>query len=203
MKSLTLRASVALACALSLAGCGGGNKNLLLSGSITGLSQAGLVLQNNGEKLVIAANQTTFSFPTLLSNDEAFDVTVASAPASADCTVTNGKGKTGAYNVTSVLVKCVTHTFELSGKIDGLGDASGMVIVNGSDRQEIPAGANSFTMTRFNADGSYASGKVAQGAPYGVSILTQPAGRSCTVQNGSGTMGDKTYVSNVQIVCNA
>jgi len=200
MKSLTLRSSVALACALSLAGCGGGNKNLLLAGSISGLSKDGLVLQNNGEKLVIAAGQTTFSFPALLSNDEAFDITVVSEPGSADCAVTNGKGKTGAYNVTSVLVTCVTHTFELGGTIDGLGDASGLVVVNGSDRQEIRANAEAFNMTRVNADNSYASGKVAQGAPYGVSILTQPTGRSCTVQNGTGTMGDKP-VSSVQINC--
>ena len=200
MKSLTLRSSVVLACALSVAGCGGGNKNLLLAGSISGLTKDGLVLQNNGEKLVIAAGQTTFSFLTLLSNDEAFDVTVPSSPASADCTVANGKGKTGAYNVTSVLVTCVTHTFELGGKIDGLGDASGLVVVNGSDRQEIKAGATIFNMTRVYADNSYASGKVAQDAPYGVSILTQPTGRSCTVQNGTGTMGDKA-VSSIQINC--
>ena len=203
MKSLTLRSSVALACALSLAGCGGGSGNLLLSGSISGLSKDGLVLQNNGgTPLVIAATQTTFSFPTLLRNDEAFNVTVQSSPASADCTVANGTGKTGAYNITTVVVSCVTHAFDLSGKLDGLGNASGLVVVNGADRKEIPAGATNFNMTRLNADGSYASGKVAQGAPYGLSILQQPTGLNCTVQNGSGTMGDATYVSSVQISCN-
>ena len=203
MKSLTLRSSLALACALSLAGCGGGNGNLLLSGVVTGLTKDGLVLQNNGgTPLVIAATQTTFSFPTLLSNDENYNVTVQSAPKSADCKVTNGAGKTGAYNVSSVVVACVTHTFELGGDIGGLGNASGLVIINGSDRQEIAPGATFFNMKRLNADGSYASGKVAQGAPYGVTILTQPTGLNCTVQNGSGIMGDSDSLKSIQINCN-
>ena len=201
MKSLTLRSSVALVCALSLAGCGGGSGNLLLAGTIGGLTKDGLVLQNNGgTPLVIAANQTTFSFPTLLSNDEAFNVTVKSEPASAHCTVANGTGKTGAYNVTTVVVSCVTHVVELSGKIDGLGNASGLVVVNGADRKEIPAGATDFNMTRLNADGS-SSGKVADGAPYGLSILKQPTGRNCTVQNGSGTMV-KDVPTNIEVICN-
>jgi hypothetical protein len=201
MKSLTLRSSVALACALSLAGCGGGSGNLLLGGTITGLSKDGLVLQNNGgTPLAVAAGSQVFSFPDLLRNDQDFNVTIQSAPASAVCTIANGKGKTGAFNVTSVVVHCITNSYELGGTISGLGGASGLVLVNGADRQEISAGATSFTMTRLNADGSYSSGKVGDGSPYGVTILTQPAGRSCTVLNGVGTMG-AAPVNNVQVNC--
>jgi hypothetical protein len=200
MKSLTLRSSVALACALSLAGCGGSSGNLLLGGNIYGLTKDGLVLQNNGgTPLVVPANSAVFSFPDLLSNDQDYNVTVQSAPSSAVCTVTNGKGKTGAFNVTSVIVSCVTNSYELGGTISGL-DAAGLVLVNGADRQAISAGATRFTMTRLNADGSYASGKVGDGSPYGVTVLTQPAGRNCTVLNGVGTMG-AAPVQNVQVNC--
>ena len=201
MKSLTLRSSVALACALSLAGCGGSSGNLLLGGRISGLTRDGLVLQNNGgTPLVVPANSSVYSFPELLGNDKDFNVTIKSAPASAVCTIPNNKGKTGAFNVTTVDVFCITNAYELGGTISGLGDATGLVLVNGAERQDIRAGATSFTMTHLNADGSYFSGKVADGSPYGVTILTQPAGRSCTVLNGVGTMG-AAPVNNVQVNC--
>lgn len=212
MKSLTLRSSVALACALSLAACGGGRGNLQLGGRIFGgvsegslvlggLTKDGLVLQNNGgAPLAVPAGSQTFAFPDLLGSDEAFNVTIQSKPASAVCTVVNGKGKTGAFNVSTVEVHCITNSYELGGTISGLGNASGLVLVNGADRQEISAGATTFTMTRLQADGSYASGKVADGSPYGVTVLTQPAGRSCTVLNGVGTMG-AAKVENIQVNC--
>jgi hypothetical protein len=41
---------------------------------------------------------------------------------------------------------------------------------------------------------------VAQDAPYGVSILANPAGQSCTVANGVGTMGPAD-VNNVTVTC--
>lgn len=189
MKSLTLRSSVALACALSLAACGGGGGNLLLGGTVSGLTKAGLVLQNNGgAPLTIAAGQSTFAFPDLLKSDEDFNVTIQSAPTSAVCTVVNGKGRTGAFNVTTVQVNCLTNAYALGGSITGL-DVGGLVLNNGADRVTVAAGAASFSLA-----------KVADGAPYGVTVLTQPTGRTCSVQNGVGTMG-AAAVSNVQVTC--
>jgi hypothetical protein len=189
MKSLTLRSSVALACALSLAGCGGGSGNLLLSGSVFGLVKDGLVLQNNGgTPYPVPANSTTFVFPDLLKNDVDFNVTIQSSPSNAVCTVTNGKGRTGAFNITSVIVSCITNTYDLGGSISGLG-ASGLVLVNGADRVTVAPGASTFNMA-----------KVADSAPYGVTILTQPTDRTCSVQNGVGTMGAGP-VSNIQVTC--
>jgi hypothetical protein len=201
MKILTLRSSVALACALSLAACGGSSGNLLLGGTIYGLTKDGLVLQNNGGKpFAVPANTQLFAFPDLVGNDEDFNVTVQSSPSSAVCKVINGKGKTGAFNINTVVVNCITNSYDLGGTISGLGNAAGLVLVNGADRQEIAPGATSFTMTRLNPDGSYASGKVGDGSPYGVTILTQPAGRTCTVLNGVGTMG-AAKIDNVQVNC--
>jgi hypothetical protein len=193
MKSLILRSSVALACALSLAGCGGSSGNLLLGGTVFGPIRDGLVLQNNGGTPypipAFTAFSQGFAFPDLLSNDQDFNVTIKTSPPSADCTVVNGKGRTGAFNITTVEVHCITHTFALGGQIVGLGNATGLVLVNGADRQAISAGAATLTMA-----------KVADGSPYGVTILSQPAGLTCTVVNGVGTMGDKD-VSNIQVNC--
>src|SRR4051812_28992161 len=120
MKNLTLRSCVVAACAFALAACGSGSSNLILGGSIIGLTKTGLSLQNgNGTPLVIEASQTAFSFPQLLTSDEAFEVKIASQPTGAKCSVSNGKGSTGSFNITSVLVTCVTNTYNLGGTITG------------------------------------------------------------------------------------
>lgn len=189
MKSLTLRASVALACALSLAACGGGSGNLLLGGTVFNVTKDGLVLQNNGgPPLTVPAGATAFAFPDLLKNDQDFNVTVQSSPPSAVCTVVNGKGRTGAFNVTSVEVHCVTNAYDLGGTVTGLG-ASPLVLVNGSDRVTVSPGATTFAMS-----------KVADGSLYGVTVLTQPSDRTCSVQNGAGTMGSAP-VANLLVTC--
>jgi hypothetical protein len=190
MKSLFLRSSVALACALSLAACGGSSGSLLLGGQVFGLTKSGLELQNKttGPALPISSGQTVFSFNELLGNDEDFEVLVKTQPAGAVCTVTNGKGRSGAFNITSVVVSCVTNTYDLTGTVSGL-DADGLVLVNGPDRVVVPKGAP-----------SVAFAKVADGAPYGITVLTQPTGRTCSVANGVGTMGSGP-VSNVQVTC--
>lgn len=198
MKNLYLRSCVAIACALSLAACGGGSGTLLLGGSIYGLTKTGLVLQNNGgPELAVAAGSTSFTFPELISANQSFNVT-AKNPPGAKCTVTYGSGTAGSYNVTSVIVNCITDSYDLGGTVSGL-DVNGLVINNGADRQAIPAGATSFSMSIFN-NGTYVSGRVGDGSPYGVTILTQPVGRTCRVVNGVGTMGSAP-INTVQIVC--
>jgi hypothetical protein len=201
MKSLTQRASVALACALSLAGCGGGGGNLFLAGSVVGLNRDGLVLLNGSEKLPVPSGATSFVFTQQLGNDQDFDVTVqAPGPDAATCTVINGKGRTSTFSINSVVVSCLTDSYQIGGKVSGLPEGASVVLVNGPERQEIKANG-SFTMTRFAADGTTAvSGKVFVGAPYGVTVLTQPAGKNCTVANGVGTMA-KAAVTNIEVSC--
>ncbi|MGZ8290105.1 MAG: hypothetical protein ACXW2U_04495 [Telluria sp.] len=201
MKSLYLRSGLALACAMGLAACGGGNDNLFLGGYVTGLTKDGLVVQNNnGNPLTIPAGSSTFQFPEMISSDSDFDVTIKTQPASSNCTVANGKGKSGAYSIMSVEINCVTFRYDLGGTISGL-DAAGLILINGSQQVVVPAGATSFTFTKFKADGTtYDTGRVPDGAPYGITIYQQPAGRTCTVANGTGTMGN-TAVGNVAVSC--
>lgn len=202
MKSLYLRSSVALACALGLAACGGGNDNLLLAGNVFGLLKDGLVIQNNGgPDLAIPAGSTNFSFPQLISSDSDFDITIKAQPSSTKCTVVNGKGKSGAYSVYSVEIHCITSSYDVGGTISGL-DAPGLVLINGSQQKPVSAGATSFTMTKFkNDDGiTYESGRVPDGQPYGITILQQPTGRTCSIANGTGRMGS-TAQNNVVVTC--
>lgn len=193
MKSSYLRAGIALACALGLAACGGGGAgDIYLGGTVFGLTKTGLVLQNNGgSDLAVAPSggyETPFVFATLIGTDSPYDVTIKSVPSNADCTITGGKGTSGPFNVNTIAVKCITHTHALTGTVSGL-TAGGLVVVNGADRVPIDAGAGTFTMA-----------KVAEDSPYGITILTQPTGLTCSVANGVGKMGTAD-VNNVQISC--
>jgi hypothetical protein len=64
------------------------------------------------------------------------------------------------------------------------------VLANGTDTVNPASGATSFTF----------SGKLASGASYAVSVKTQPAGDTCSVTGGSGTVGSAN-VSSVQVAC--
>jgi hypothetical protein len=199
MKSSTLRAgAAALACAIGLSACGGGGSSgqLLLGGYIFGVSKDGLVLQNNGghdyapTAAALAASGGQFVFPDLVSIDESYDVTVKAIPPNVtSCDVTGGKGRS-AFNVNTVRVVCNLKTHRLIGSITGLGNASGLELVNGTDRKVINPGDTSFEMKQVGED-----------VPYGITVLTQPAGLTCTVVNGTKTMGTAD-VNDVVVRCN-
>ena len=188
-----LRAGLALACVLSLSACGGGDGEFYLGGYVQGINKGPLVLKNENNGAKVTINQPgEFYFPDLVEADSSYNIVVESVPdniASIDkCVVTQGKGK-ATFNINTVRVTCAINTHQLSGSITGLGTASGLELVNGNDRIVVPAGATTFTMANVPED-----------SPYGVTVLKQPDGRSCTVVNGVGTML-KADISNVQVNC--
>ncbi|MBA4696663.1 MAG: putative Ig domain-containing protein [Legionella sp.] len=84
------------------------NNAYSVGGSITGLTASGLVLQNNlTDNLSVAANATSFTFPTNIAQGSAYSVTVKTQPAGLQCSVTNGSGTMGSSPVTNVAVSCV------------------------------------------------------------------------------------------------
>jgi hypothetical protein len=194
MKSSYLGASIALACALGVSACGGSSGSLLLSGVAVGVTKDTLVLQNNGgPDLVISpagGNPVQFNFPNLIDVDAQYNVTVKSIPSNVSgCTVANGTGRS-AFNVSNIVVTCTLKMHQLGGPITGLGNASGLVIVNGSDRKPVDPGATSFLMTPVGED-----------AAYGITILQQPAGLACSVgPNGTGTM-KSADITDIKVSC--
>jgi hypothetical protein len=195
MKSSYLRASAALACAVVLTACGGDDGQLLLGGTISGVTRPGMVLTNNGGsdfEVPVPSNGTgvtQFSFPQLISSDDKYDVQVKSVPSNVDkdsCRYRYNTGRAG-FNVVNIEISCAFRTQALGGTVSNL--KGELVLINGSDRVIVPAGATAFSMAR-----------VAQDAPYGVSILTNPANQSCTIANGVGTVG-ATDVNNVTVTC--
>ncbi|MBU1480507.1 MAG: beta-propeller fold lactonase family protein [Gammaproteobacteria bacterium] len=79
-------------------------------------------------------------------------------------------------------------SYTVGGSVNGL-TGSGLVLQN-----------NGTNFTPVAADGSFTfSNSVGAGAPYDVSVLTQPAGQTCTVNNGSGTAN--ADINNVSVTC--
>lgn len=190
MKSKYLCAAAALLCAAGLAACGGsGNGNMPLEVTVGGLDRSGLVLQNNGGDDLAVDRAGVWSFKTLLAPDASFNVTVKSKPDFVECTPSNNTGKINFLSMRQTVVTCTPHPFVLGGTVEGL-KADGLVLANGSLTVGLASG---------KSDWEFAS-KINNGAVYGVTILAQPAGQTCTVANAVGTMPPRDQ-RNVIVTC--
>ncbi|MCB1158244.1 MAG: SBBP repeat-containing protein [Leptospiraceae bacterium] len=90
-------------------GTGTTTASYAISGTISGLTASGLVLQNNSaDDLTVAANATTFSFATKVSG--AYSVTVKTQPSGLICTVSNGSG-TATADVSNVSITCASSSW--------------------------------------------------------------------------------------------
>jgi hypothetical protein len=163
------------------------NNTYAVGGTVSGLSGT-VVLQNNGGDDLSIIASGSFTFSTAVAHGAAYSVTVSSQPSGQTCSVTNASGTIGAANVTNVQVSCADTTYTVGGAVSGL---SGTVVLqnNGSDDKTIVLNG-SFTFNTVLTDGT----------DYSVAVLTQPSGQTCSVTNGSGTIG-AANVTNVQISC--
>ena len=158
-----------------------------VGGTIAGL-QGTVTLQNSNGDTLIQATNGTFTFPALVAVGSTYSISVQNQPATQTCTVINGNGTMGYNNVTNVQVTCATNAYTVGGIISGL-NGSVTLQNNGSDNV-IQTANGSFAFTTL----------IAQGATYNVTVSAQPATQTCTVGNGSGTMGGSN-VTNVTVSC--
>jgi uncharacterized repeat protein (TIGR03803 family) len=160
-----------------------------LGGTVSGLSSTGLVLANGSNSVTVASGASSFTLPTAVAFGSSYNVTVSTQPAGQSCAVAHGSSTMPAAAVTSVAVTCTSQPFTVGGTISGLGANTGLVLTNGSDTLNVPAGSTTFTMpTAVNYGVTY-------------SIMAQsPAGLTCTVSNGTAPMG-AANVTNVAVVC--
>jgi hypothetical protein len=113
--------------------------------------------------------------------------------AQAFCERPVGSGTVGTTNVTNAAVTCANlppTTYTIGGALSGLASGASIVLQNNG-------GGN---LTR-SANGAFTfATAITSGALYDVTVLTQPASQSCSVSNGSGTIGSAN-VTNVGITC--
>jgi N-acetylneuraminic acid mutarotase len=159
-----------------------------IGGTITGLTETGLVLQDNGgDNFAVNPGATSYTFATQVASGGAYSVAVFAQPLGEECMVTNSTG-TATANVVNADVSCI-QAYTINGTITGL-TAAGLVLQdNGGSNLTVSANATSFTF----------AAPVLSGGAYSVTVLTQPASQSCTVANGSGTA--VADVTNVSVVC--
>ncbi|MEO8154465.1 MAG: immunoglobulin domain-containing protein [Rhizobacter sp.] len=80
---------------------------VLIGGTVSGLTAAGLVLQNNGgDNLKVAANAISFSFETPIANGSTYSVSILAQPAGQTCTLQNASG-TASAAVSNIALACV------------------------------------------------------------------------------------------------
>jgi len=183
---------------MAVGGCGGGGVKTptlppayTIGGTITGLTGAGLVLQDNGyDNVTVSANATSFIFPTSLRSGDPYSVLVLTQPGSQNCVVSGGSGMiTG--NVTSVKVTC-GPAYTIGGSVFGLSGTGLVLQDNAGNNLTLSAGATSYG---FNFLGTIPSG----GTPYSITVLTNPSGEACTVSNPIGTATGN--VANADVSC--
>ncbi len=151
---------------------------LTVGGSISGLGSAtGLVLINRTDTYTVPADATSFTLDAPESPGSTYAVRVQSQPTGMTCSASKGLGMMPTHDVTDISVTCSEQAYSLGGTVTGLTTA-GLVLSDGSNTYNVPPNATDFTMPVA----------VAYGSRYTVSVQTQPAGLTCTVSGGTGTM---------------
>jgi len=185
-----------IALALALAGCGG-KESYTVGGTVNGLKFSGMELSNGSSKVAVqppadGKSAVKFQLANSIDYGDEYEI-VIKQPAHQSCgpALSGGlKGSAGYTQTIDVTINCSVNAYSVGGPVTGL-DVAGLVIINGNGTaQEIAKDATSFTYT--DAIPSQSS--------YGLVVLKQPAGKSCTITNGTGVMQD-AKVETVAITC--
>jgi hypothetical protein len=135
--SRSLRLTVVALCMAVLHACGGGGastgsggqpaQHYSVGGSVSGLSGSGLQLSDgSGTPLSVSANGA-FTFPTQVASGASYAITIATQPTNPtqDCAVSNGSGRVGSANVTSITVTCGSViTADTAASVTSLGNTA-------------------------------------------------------------------------------
>ncbi len=160
-----------------------------ISGTISGLTQAGLSLTNSatGETLVaVALGSTGFLFANKVNNNTAYEITVSSQPTGQTCSVANGTGTIASADVTNVAISCATNQYSVA-----ITNVSGLV---GADSVKAVLDATDTSPNLTNGSSHTFATNVAYNSTYEVTLDTAslPAGgySGCVLSpSGTQTMG--------------
>ena len=172
-------------------GGGGPAPTYTVGGSVTGLGNTPVVLQNNNgaETLSISTN-TTYTFTTALTQGITYNITVLTQPTGYRCSVSNGTGTVGSQNIINIDVSCAAlPTYTVGGSVTGLG-SDPVILQNNSSEQ-----------LSVSADGNYQFPTAQlEGSSYSVTVHTQPSGYSCSVSSNTGTVAQQN-ITTITVNC--
>jgi len=221
MKFSFARGALALAATLTLASCGGGKATFPINVQVSNVLYDGLVLTTNGQDLAVHPGTDTSKpldvvFPNGIEYGEVYNVVPKGAlynaatatyfggntPKHQNCGISREypynlppNGTAGQLAKIQIYYVCAINTYPLEGKVTGL-RGKNLVLANGSSAQPVsvpPATDTAGAVT--GADVALPLAPVAYNTTYGITVLTQPEGQTCTVTGGgngkgSGTMDD-------------
>lgn len=204
IKKQTAKFAILSALFVTLTGCaatedsssGSGSSSYVLEVSVSGLQQGKNVVLSNGQSTatnVFTENEAlgittdgTYSFGSFTSGTS-YNITVLQQPVSQACTVTSGESSLSAS--TTVAVACTSESYTISGTVVGMLSGQSVTLQNNSGDNLTVSSNTSFSFTT----------KVASGATYLVTVLTQPTGQTCTPNLNSGVVSGN--VTDVSIIC--
>ncbi len=165
-----------------------GPKVYNLGGHVTGLRSNTSVGLSDGTDSINAANGS-FTFPTGLSYNSTYSVTLSS-PAGQSCTFSGAaSGTVGAGDVTTLSVTCTTLSFAVGGTVSGLLNSTQVTLRNGADSIAVGNGAYTFPTP------------VAYSASYSASA-SSPTGQNCAFAPSNSNVGTMPATDvTVEVVC--
>jgi hypothetical protein len=164
-----------------------------IGGTVSGLpaGTSVVLVDNDSDVLTVAANGT-FTFGTPLTSFSAYSVTVQTTAGNITCSVNNGSGTVGSSDVTNVAVSCQPiPTYTIGGTVTGVSNSGASILLQDN-------GGDNVTVT---ADGSFTfPTALVSGSAYSVAVSGGGGLITCTVTNGSGTVGSAN-ITNVGVSC--
>jgi len=168
-----------------------GDLPIKISGTVSGL-EAGksMKLLNIGADSTTISSNGPFEFALPVALNGSYLVTVLTQPSNQTCTVNNGSGSGVTANVSNIAVVCSNASFAVSGKLVGLTPGTRLTLLN-----------NSVDPITLSEDGAFRfPARIPLSGVYSVTVATQPIGKTCTVNAGSGD-GITADVSTVAVLC--
>ena len=215
MKFSFARSAIALAATLTLASCGGGKATFPINVNVLGVVYPGLVFTTNGQNLTInppakAGDPVNAVFPNQIEYGETYSVLPSQNPKHQSCEPNSNypdnlpiSGTAGQLATIQINYVCSINAYPLNGVVKGL-KTDGLVLTDGSNGpvpvpKAVDANNNN---AATGADVTFKMSPVVYNNTYGVTVLSQPAGQTCSVANGVGTMNDAAEAANPQGVNN-
>ena len=90
-------------------GSGSSTASYSIGGTVSGLSGTVVLQDNGGDNLSVTANGP-FTFNSKLASGTPYNVTVQTAPASQNCSISNGAGTVGTADVSNIAISCANVT---------------------------------------------------------------------------------------------
>jgi hypothetical protein len=87
-------------------GGGDGELTYVVIGTLTGLNNGKINLQNNTDDNLTVSINGTFAFATQMKVGESYDVTIVNTPVNRTCNVTQGTGVVSEIHIINVKVIC-------------------------------------------------------------------------------------------------